>query len=263
MSFENFTASSYVTGSAPFTGLANLKFVFTDPIFISAVEHTLIFVPTAIFGQIVIGFFLAQFFNRHFPLNSLLRSLLLLPWLLPIIVSTTIARWMLDEDSGVVNEVLRALRLTGSAGVPWLTSGAAALVSVIGVQIWIGIPFSMVILYSGIQTIPQELYESSSLDGAGAFQKLRYITLPTLRPVIAVVLTLSLIYTLRSFDVVWILTGGGPADATQTLATLSYQTAFTEFQFGQGAAIGDLLLALSLLTAVVYVRSYRRSIAEA
>lgn len=258
MSLQDFTSASFVSGVAEFTGFDNFRAIFADPIFAEASLHTVVFVAACIAGQFVLGLLLALFFQKVFPLNSLLRALLLLPWLLPIIVSATISRWMLDQDSGVMNQVLRSTGLT--AGLPWLTSPAQALIAVIAVQVWIGIPFCMVILYGGLQNIPGDLYEAAALDGAGAWTKFRNITLPMLRPVSAVVVTLALIYTLKSFDVIWLLTRGGPANATHTLATLSYQRSFIEFNFGRGAAIGDLLLIVSTVAALFYLRSYRRSI---
>lgn len=130
--------------------------------------------------QFAIGLGLALFFRRRFPLSSTLRALLLLPWLLPLLVSGTVFRWLLDQDYGVVNQVLLGLHLINDP-VPWLVSPDHAMTAIVIANVWIGIPFNMVILYGGLQSIPPQLYEAASLDGAGAWQKFRHVTWPLLR----------------------------------------------------------------------------------
>jgi multiple sugar transport system permease protein len=204
---------------------------------------------------------LALFFKRRFPLSGILRSLLLLPWLLPLIASSSIWKWMLDQDSGVLNQTLLSFHIIASP-VPWLSSPNFALASVIMVNIWLGIPFNVAILYSGLQGVPEELYEAGSLDGATGWKAFRYITWPNLRPVVSVVLVLGVVYTLKVLDIILGLTGGGPANATQTLATNSYQQSFVQFSFGTGAAISNILVATSLIFTLVYLRLNRRAIDE-
>ena len=209
---------------------------------------------SSILGQFTIGLALAVFFKNRFPLSGVLRSLLLLPWLLPMIVSSAIWKWMLDQDSGVINEVLGVV---GVGHVPWLTSPNVALVAVVIVNIWLGIPFNMTILYSGLQDIPDELYEAAALDGAVGWRAFRHVTWPLLRPVVGVVLVLGVVYTLKVLDIILGLTDGGPANATVTLATQSYKLSFANFEFGQGAALGNILVVISLVFALVYLRTSR------
>ncbi|NYI07678.1 carbohydrate ABC transporter permease [Allostreptomyces psammosilenae] len=261
MSFQDYTVNSFYTGDAPWNGLANYAEVFRDELFGATLWHTAVFTAASLAFQFAIGLALAVFFRRHFPLGGVLRALLLLPWLLPLIVSGTVFRWLLDQDYGVVNNVLTGLNLI-SEPVPWLVSTDTALIAVIITNIWIGIPFNMVILYGGLQSIPDTLYEAAALDGAGPWQRFRHITWPLLRPVTAVVLMLGLIYTVKAFDVVIVLTQGGPADSTQLLSTWSYELSFTDLHFGQGAAVGNVLIAIAMLFAVVYLRSTRRAEAE-
>jgi len=185
-----------------------------------------------------------------------MRPLLLLPWLLPMIVSSAIWKWMLDKDSGVINQVLGLLHLDA---VPWLTSTSVALIAVIMVNIWLGIPFNMTILYSGLQDIPDELYEAAALDGAVGWKAFRNVTWPLLRPVVSVVLILGVVYTLKVLDIILGLTGGGPSTATETLATQSYKLSFANFEFGQGAALGNILVIIALVFALVYLRVTRSS----
>jgi multiple sugar transport system permease protein len=217
----------------------------------------MIFTFVSIVFQYTAGLALAVFFNRHFRLSTVLRALFLIPWLLPLIVSASTWSWMFNSESGVVNY---ALHLAGVDPVGWLTSPDWALTSVIVANIWIGIPFNLVILYSGLQNIPAELYEAASLDGASAWQQFRRITFPLLRPVSAITLLLGLVYTLKVFDLIWIMTKGGPGDASSTLATWSYQLGFGTLlpKFGPGAAVGNILILIALVFGLLYVRVQRR-----
>jgi multiple sugar transport system permease protein len=257
LSFQDFQISSVYSGTAPFNGVDNYVRLFTDPIFRSAVVNTVVFVVGSLLCQFVIGLGLASFFRRTFPLSGVLRSLLLIPWLLPLVVTGTVFRWMLDTSNGVINEILRALHLIDTP-IPWLDSVHTAMIGVLLCNIWIGIPFNMVILHSGLRSIPGNLYEAAALDGAGRWQQFRYITVPMLRPVILVVLTLGLIYTIKVFDIIRVLTNGGPANSTQTITTYAYQLSFGGLaEFGLGAAAGNVLIVLALVFAILYVRSSR------
>lgn len=255
MSFQHYTPKTFFTGEAPFNGADNWSSVFQDVLFGKALWHTLVFTAGSLLGQFCIGLALAVFFNRRFPLNGVLRSLILLPWLVPMVVSGIVWRRILDQDTGVLNTFLDTLGLGGST--PWLTSPDMALLSVILVNIWIGIPFNMVILYGGLQEIPKELYEASALDGASAWRTFRSITLPMLKPVITVVLVLGFMSTVKILDLILALTDGGPADATQTLGTLTYQNSFVELDFGAGAVVGNVLIIVSAVFAVLYLRANR------
>ncbi len=251
MGFQDYTMKSFFTGEAPWVGLKNYEAIISSSVFSSAFVNTFLFTIGSIVGQFTIGLAIALYFRKRFPLNDLLRSLILLPWLLPLIVSSAIWRWLLDQDNGAINRILDMMQLSDHPG--WLTTTSLALTAVIIVNIWIGIPFNVVILYSGLQDIPEELYEAGQLDGATGWQAFRWITWPMLRPVVSVVLLLGVIYTLKVLDLILGLTGGGPANASQTLATQSYQLSFVQFEFGQGAAMANILVLISLLFAVIYL----------
>lgn len=258
LSLRDYTVRSFVAGDAPFIGWRNFQRVLEDPSFGPALRHTVIFTSVSLVFQYVIGLGLAVFFNRHFRLSAVLRALFLVPWLLPLIVSASTWSWMFNSESGVVNY---ALRLIGVDPVGWLTSPDWALTSVIVANIWIGIPFNLVVLHSGLQNIPAELYEAAALDGASAWQRFRHITFPLLRPVSAITLLLGLVYTLKVFDLIWIMTKGGPGDASTTLATWSYQLGFGTLlpKFGPGAAVGNILIVIALAFGLLYVRLQRRA----
>jgi len=263
MGFEHYTTSTFFTGHAPWAGLANYRALLRSNVFDEAARNTLIFTVGSIAGQFTIGLGLALYFQRNFPLSGFLRSLLLLPWLIPLLAATTICKWILDADNGVLNRLLADVHLTSShpgAHPGWLTSPTLALVSVILVNIWIGIPFNATILYGGLRDIPEHLYEAAALDGATDWQAFRYITWPLLRPVVNVVLVLGVVYTLKVIDIILGLTGGGPANATQTIATQSYQLSFVQFDFGQGAAAANVLILISLAFALLYLRASRRGV---
>lgn len=261
MSFQDYGLKTFFTGQAPFVGLANYASVVGDAVFSKAAVNTALFTLGSIAGQFVIGMLLALFFHQSFPLNGVLRALFLLPWLLPLIVGSAAWRAILEQDSGILNLTLERLGVVDGP-VPWLTSPDVALVAVIMVNIWLGIPFNLTLLYSGLQDIPDELYEAGALDGATGWRAFWSITWPNLRAVVAVVLMLGVIYTLKVLDIILGLTGGGPANATQTIAIQSYQRSFVEFKFGQGAALSNILIVVSLAFAVVYLRATRRQVDE-
>ncbi|MBC3761701.1 carbohydrate ABC transporter permease [Quadrisphaera oryzae] len=261
MGFQDYTTKTFFTGEAPWVGLANYEAVLSSSLFDKALLNTVLFTGGSILGQFVLGLAIAVFFRRAFPLSGFLRALLLLPWLVPLIASAAVWRWILDTDYGALNRLLSALPFV-DAHPQWLTSTSLALVTVIGVNIWLGIPFNATILYGGLQEIPEELYEAGALDGATGWRAFRHITWPLLRPVVTVVLVLGVVYTLKVLDIILGLTSGGPANSTQTIATLSYQTSFVQFKFGEGAALGNVLVVLSLLFAVIYLRLNRKAVDE-
>jgi multiple sugar transport system permease protein len=255
MSFQDYGLRTFFTGRADWLGLRNYVTVVNETVFSKALLNTALFTLGSIVGQFVIGMLLALFFRKNFPLNGVLRALFLLPWLLPLIVGSAVWRAILEQDSGIMNVILHS-------PVPWLTSPRVALLSVILVNIWLGIPFNLTLLYSGLQDIPEELYEAGALDGTNGWTAFWHITWPQLRAVVSITLMLGVIYTLKVLDIILGLTQGGPANATQTIALMSYQHSFVQFKFGQGAALSNILILISLVFAVVYLRVNRRRIDE-
>jgi multiple sugar transport system permease protein len=257
LSLRHYTVRSFVQGDAPFSGLDNYRTVFGDPSFGPALLHTVVFTGVSLVFQFAIGMALAVFFAQNFRLSATLRALFLVPWLLPLIVSASTWSWMLNSDSGIVNAALGVL---GVDPVNWLTSPQWSLVSVIIANIWIGVPFNLVVLYSGLKAIPGEIYEAAALDGASGWSTFWRVTFPLLRPVSAITLLLGLVYTLKVFDIIWIMTKGGPTDSSTTLATWSYRLSFGNLlpEFGPGAAVGNLLIVMALICGLIYIRIQRR-----
>lgn len=259
MSLQDYTIRTFFTGEAPWVGLANYVAVVTDALFSKLLINTALFTIGSIVGQFILGMLLAVFFHKHFPLHGVLRALFLLPWLIPLIVGSAAWRAILEQDSGILNIALQGF---GLGPVPWLVSPKVALLAIILVNIWLGIPFNLTLLYSGLQDIPDELYEAGALDGATGWKAFWGITWPNLRAVVSVVLMLGVVYTLKVLDIILGLTQGGPANATQTIATQSYQRSFVEFKFGEGAALSNILIVISLAFAIVYLRITRRQVDE-
>ncbi|GAA4666357.1 carbohydrate ABC transporter permease [Frondihabitans cladoniiphilus] len=257
LSLRDYTVRSFIDGNAPFVGFQNFVDVFQDPTFGPALRNTLLFTGVSIAFQFSFGMALAVFFFQNFRLSSTLRALFLVPWLLPLIVSASTWSWMMNSDSGVINSVIHGI---GGAPVNWLTSPQWALVAVIIANVWIGIPFNLVILYSGLQNIPGDIYEAAALDGANAWQKFWRITFPLLKPVSAITILLGLVYTLKVFDIIWIMTKGGPGNASTTFAIWSYQLGFgsTLPNFSPAAAVGNLLIVIALIFGFLYLRVQRK-----
>lgn len=259
LSVHDYTVRAFVQGNAAFVGLQNYIDVITSPLFGQALWNTTLFVALSLIFQYALGLALAVFFRSSFPLSGVLRGLFLVPWLLPLIVSASTWSWMLNSDSGIVNSVITAF---GGQQINWLTSPDTALTAVIIANIWLGIPFNLVILYAGLQNIPIDVYEAASLDGAGAWRQFWSITFPLLRPVSAITLLLGLVYTLKVVDIIWIMTAGGPANSSTTLAIWSYREAFGTGQpdLSPAAAVGNLLIVIALIFGFFYLRIQRREV---
>lgn len=257
LSLHDYTIRAFVQGNAEFVGLDNYVEIITSSTFPTALANTAIFTIVSIIFQFTIGLALAVFFRDNFRLSNVLRAMFLIPWLLPLIVSASTWAWMLNSDNGIVNSVLTAF---GIGQINWLTSPGTALLSVTIANIWLGIPFNLVILYSGLQNIPGEIYEAASLDGAKPWRKFRSITFPLLRPVSAITILLGLIYTLKVVDVIWIMTTGGPGNASTTLAVWSYREAFGTGlpAFSPAATVGNFLIVIALIFGFLYLQLQRR-----
>jgi multiple sugar transport system permease protein len=256
MSVENL---GFIAGSGPFVGLHNYKVEINDPVTRIALMNTAIFLVLSIVFQFSIGLGIASYFNRRFFLAKFLRSLIIIPWLFPPIASAAIFSIMFAGQGGIIDEIFRSVHLVHSP-IFWFDSSFKALFVVTFVNIWIGIPFNAVLLYAGLQDIPIELREAAALDGAGAWNRFRYVTLPLLRPVALIVIMLGIIYTVKTFDTVILLTNGGPDNGTQLMSTWAYQLAFTNFQTGDGAAVADMLFIFCMIVGFVYIRATRREV---
>jgi multiple sugar transport system permease protein len=256
MSFQDRQLSNLVSGPVAWVGTANYRAVLGDPEFRTAAWHSVVYATVSVSIQLVLGLLGALFFARRFRGAEVMRSLFLVSYAIPIVVSAQVFKWMLD-GRGLVNWVLSSLHLQ-SGPVYWLSDTSYSLPAVIAVQIWLGIPFTMVNLLSGLTSIPDELHEAAAIDGADAWRRFRSVTWPLLRPTVLAATILSLIFAFKTFDLVWIATKGGPASSTEILPTLAYRTAFENFMFGRGAAILNVIFAACFVLALAYIFSLRR-----
>jgi len=252
MSFKDVTISNLVNGSQEFIGLENFKSIFRDMYFRNSIKNTFVFMFFCLSFQLIFGFLFAMYFNKKFKGSRWMRAILLVAWMNPIVITGTIFKWFLAGDGGIVNYVLMHVGLINSP-INFLASPTTALGSVIFANIWVGIPFNMIILLSGLQNIPEELYESAAIDGAGKIAQLRHITLPMMKSTITVLILLGFIYTFKVFDIIYAMTGGGPANASQILPYYAYELSFKVFKFGQGAAASTISFLIIAVLAVVYV----------
>src|SRR5262245_21563720 len=252
LSFQRTSPATIANFTAPFAGLDNYRFVLQDDATSrAAIVRTLEFTVLSLLFQFVIGFALALLFTLRFPGRTFARSLIIVPWLLPLIVTGVIFRFLFQAEGGAINQVLTSLGLTDHP-VQWLNDPHLAFWTILVANIWLGIPFFTLLLYSALQDVPLEVKEAAMIDGAGAWQRLRLVIVPIILPVIQVTLLLGFVFTVKVFDLVIGLTGGGPANATQLITTWSYNLSFQVFSFGEGAALNNVLLALALIAAPVY-----------
>lgn len=256
LGFYDAPIQKFLGGTVEWVGLQQYGDVLADPAMWYSLATSLIYTAATIVLMLVIGTALAVLFNKTFPGNKLLRSLLFLPYILPSVVAANVWRWMLDGTSGLVNYILMSLRIIEEP-VFWLGSPTMALPAVILATAWTMVPFAMLLIIAGLQNIPTATYEAAQLDGAGRSATFWSITVPLLRPVLSVVALLGFIYTFKTFDTIFIMTRGGPGDATTVLPILAYNEAFVNFDLGTGATVNTLLLIIPMVLAIFYFRSTR------
>jgi multiple sugar transport system permease protein len=257
MSVHDVTITTFLSNNQPLIWFDNYRTLFNDSAFWHAVRLSLTFTVVSIVFQFSIGFLLAQLFNKPFPGAFFFRSMMLLGWLIPTVVSGSIFRFLLDGDYGVINWALLNLGVIDETRY-WLIDPSTALTGAIIANIWVGIPFNMLLILAGLQHIDPTLYEAASIDGANAWRRFWSITMPLMRPVSLSVILLGFIYTFKVFDLIYVMTKGGPVDATTVLPIYAYKLTFEFFKFGQGAAGATLLLLGLLGIAFAYLWMSRR-----
>jgi len=254
MSFQEYTLETLVSRHTEFIWFKNYSDVLSDPGFAIALQHSLVFTVSSILFQFTIGLGLAILFNKVFPMSNLMRGLLLTGWQIPSVVTGTLFLFLFNLDYGLINFVLTSWHIV-SEPIGWIVQADTALLAVIIANIWLGIPFNVILLSAGVAGLPEDVYEAATVDGANGFQKLIYITIPLLKSTILAVLMLGFIYTLRVFDLIWIITKGGPGSATEVLPTFAYRLSFINFNFGRSAAVSVIMLLILLGAAILYLRA--------
>ena len=253
LALRNVNVKTFASGTDVFVGLENFKALMADPTFQKIFRNTLVFTFGCLFFQFTIGFIFALFFSQKFTVSGPIRGLILVAYMMPMSVTALLGKNMFDVSSGVFNDLLMRMHLI-SAPVEWLLKGNTAMGAVIFMNCWVGIPFNMLLLTSGLTGISQDIYESAEVDGATKMQKFLHITLPLVRPAIVAVLMLGFIYTFKAFDLQFVMTSGGPLNATDVLGTYSYQLSFTQYEFSKGSASAIILFCCLFIVGLFYLR---------
>jgi multiple sugar transport system permease protein len=236
--------------SGIFIGLENYRYLWSDSVFWLSVFNTLLYTVVASVLKFGLGLWLALILNEHLPFKAFFRAIVLLPWVVPTVLSAIAFWWIYDAQFSIISWVLIEWGWIDTR-INFLGDPTNARASVIAANVWRGIPFVAITLLAGLQTIPPSLYEAATLDGASPWQRFRYVTLPMLTPIIAIVMTFSVLFTFTDFQLIYVLTRGGPVNATHLMATLSFQRGISGGNLGEGAAIAVAMIPF-LLAAILF-----------
>ena len=255
----SFTNTSLLAGRSDFVGLQSYQRVLSDPLMGHVLSNTAtwVFLGTAL--ALLLGLGVGYFLSFNFWINRILRACILLPWILPAVVSVASWRWMYAAEGGILNDVLLRAGLIQKV-IPWLGDPSLVMYALVVIAVWRHLPFASLVVSAAVQGIPTSYVEAATIDGANGWQKFWRITLPLLRPVSAITILLGLVYTLKVFDLIWIMTRGGPADSSTTFAIWAYRLGFGSLlpDFSPAAAVGNLLILVALIFGLIYIRTQSR-----
>lgn len=240
-----------------FVGLQNYARVFNDPRFISSIATTLLYIGGSVAGMLVLGLTTAQVAHHSFRGQAIFRAAILLPWAVAPVVAAQAWKFMLETDYGIVNHLLTQLGLVES-NIPWLVSRRYAMIGLVVTNVWKTTPLLALIVLSGLQSIEHDLYESAEIDGANVVMQYWYITLPLIRPFIFLGLIFTTLQTVNIIDIVYVMTGGGPGEATEILTLYNYRVFFKYLDFGQGGAMAVVGVTVIGLLISFYIRGVKR-----
>lgn len=257
LSFRNVNVKTFASGTDVFVGWDNYLALFSNPTFRMVLKNTFVFTICCLIFQFTIGFLFALLFSKKFRLAGPIRGMILVGYMMPMSVTALLGKNMFDKSSGVINDLLMRLGMIG-APVDWLLQPQTAMAAVIAMNCWVGIPFNMLLLTSGLTGISTEVLESAEVDGANAWQRFWKITVPLMKPAILAVLMLGFIYTFKAFDLMYIMTAGGPLNATDVLGTYAYNLSFTQYEFSRGSATAMVLFAILFVIGLFYLRLIAR-----
>ncbi len=240
----SFTDAHIGRGGA-FIGLENYSWLWDDDVFWTSVGNTLLYTTVASAFKFAVGLYLALLLNQNMPFKAIIRAIVLIPFIVPTVLSAIAFWWLFDSQFSVLSWMLRKVGLI-TANIDFLGDPWNARWSVIFANVWRGVPFIAITLLAGLQTVSPSLYEAATIDGANRWQLFRHVTYPLLTPIIAVVMTFSVLFTFTDFQLIWAMTKGGPVNATHLMATLSYQRAIISGSLGEGAAISTAMIPFLL-----------------
>lgn len=250
MAFQNYKLGN---ANVYFNDFANFHKMFGDKDFLLLLKNSLVYVIVSVFGQFIGGLILALCLRDKFKGRGIYQSIVFLPWAFSAFVVGLVFRWSFNGEYGVVNDVLMKLGII-KKGIAWLGTPGLSLVVVILAMIWIGIPFFGIMILAALQSIPDEIYEAADMDGCGMFRKFFSLTLPYIKPTVIMTILLRTIWIFNSFDLVVIVTQGGPANYSQTLPSYMYTKAFSGYDFGLAGAFGVLLMVILGVYAVLFLK---------
>ena len=248
-------------GLTHFIGFQNYISLFNDPRFRSASINTVIFTIVSVSLELVIGMIMTLLMNKKFKGTGLVRAAILIPWAIPTIVSALMWKFIYNDQFGLLNDILVRMGVINSYKA-WLGSPSLAMGSAIFADVWKTAPFMAILLLAGLQNISYEFYEAAKVDGAGSIRRFFSITLPLLKPTILVALIFRTLDAFRVFDLIFVMTGGGPGNSTETLTIYAYKTLFRNLDFGIGSAIAVVIFIFVFIFAVIYIRLLDKSILE-
>jgi ABC-type sugar transport system permease subunit len=237
----------------PFVGLDNYVEILGDGRFWEAMAHTAFFTVASVALELLLGLFLALAMNRAFRGRGLVRAAVLVPWAIPTVVAALLWRFLFDAQAGIVNAVLMDVGLL-SEPLVWFIHTATAWIPIILADVWKTTPFVALLLLAGLQNIDRSLYEAAAVDGASARWQLWHITLPLLKPAVLVVLIFRTLDAFRVFDLIYVLTGGGPGTSTEPIALYTFNTLLQNLRFGYGSALSVIVFLVTFLLAVLYIK---------
>lgn len=240
-------------GDTIFSGLVNYATLIHDPAFLVVLKNTFIFTFCSVLFHFLLGLSVALLLNRDIGARKVLRTIALIPWMFASVVVAITWTWMYHGQFGVLNFILNRLHIIPSF-IPWLSEKRTALAAVIVASSWRGFPILMMMFLAGLQSVPKEQYEAAAVDGATWLQQFRFVTLPNLKPIIAIALALDTIWMFRYFDLVQVMTAGGPGIATEVLVTRIYKVSFEYFKFGEASAVAVITFLILLFFTLVYYR---------
>lgn len=253
LSFQDVTVTTLLAPHKDFVGLENYIDILKQEEFWNALFLNCVFTIVCIFFQFVGGFALAMVFKKETSFFRVTKALMLIPYIIPVTVNAILWKFFFATNGGFINEILVGMGWL-EEGIEWLQHPWTAMFSVIVANIWCGIPFFMILLSTGLANIPMDFYESARIDGATAIQQFIYITVPSVKASIQASLILGIVYTFRAFELIYVMTGGGPVNGTELLTLYSYKNSFTKFDFSVGATISNILMLLLLVVGVFYIR---------
>lgn len=253
LSFQNVNVKTFSQKTYSFIGFQNYIELFHDPTFLKILGNTFVFTFWCLLVQFTVGFLFALLFSKKFTFAGPIRGMVLVAYMMPMSVTALLGKNMFDKSSGVINDLLIKTGILNTQ-VDWLLQPTTAMAAVIAMNCWVGIPFNMLLLTSGLTGISNDIMESAEMDGANRWQRFWHITFPLMKSSMLAVLMLGFIYTFKAFDLMFVMTSGGPLNATDVLGTYAYNLSFKQYEFSKGSAVAMVLFVILFIIGLFYLK---------